>query len=63
MKKFTDLTKEDFLYNIFFVDEKKVIEMIKEWIKFLEREGNKPITQYPHGVYQAAILREIFDIK
>lgn len=38
-------------------------KMVKKWIKFLEVKGKLMFTDYPQGVFQAEILREIFDIK
>ena len=45
------------------VNELALLNMIKKWIKFLEGEAMRPITDYPQGFFQAQILRKIFNLE
>lgn len=38
-----------------------VRKMVKRWIAFLEKESRKAATDYPHGHWQAEILKKVFN--
>ena len=50
-------------YTAYKVNEIALLNMIKEWIKFLEKESRQIITDYPQGFFQAQILRKIFNLE
>lgn len=43
--------------------DKDLLDMVKAWIKEVEKDVSHPATEYPRGVFQGEILRKIFNLE